>query len=107
MKDIRQQWKALAADRNINSRDMAALAIYRSLKKGEGKEGAISRLRKSFKPVTNTVCLENGAAPYHALYLALWGIKYSANLIKWLDEEDAQAILSLVKEIKIKGGNIE
>lgn len=105
MKDIRQQWKALAEKREIKSEDIAALCIYRALVKNEGKEGAISRLRKSFNPVTNPVKIENGAAPYFALSTALWSVKYSTLLV-WLDEEDKAAVVALSKEIKIKGKEI-
>lgn len=105
MKDIRQQWKALAAERKINREDIAALCIYRSLTKNEGKEGAIGRLRKSFNPITNSTKLDNGAAPYYALSLALWCVKYST-ILSWMDEEDKQQVLSIAKEIKIKVGEI-
>jgi hypothetical protein len=105
MKDIRQQWKALAEKREIKSEDIAALCIYRALVKNEGKEGAIARLRKSFNPVTNPVKIENGAAPYFALSTALWSVKYST-LLTWLDEEGKTAVVALSKEIKIKDKEI-
>jgi len=91
MKDIRQNWKALAADRNIKSEDIAALCIYRALVKEQGIEGALSRLRKSFKPITNPVKLANGADPDLALKNALWLTRYSA-LSKWLTEEEFKPI---------------
>lgn len=105
MKDIRQQWKALAQKREINREDIAALCIYRALVKEQGKEGAIFRLHKSFKPITNLVKLENGAYPYGALDIALWMIKRST-FITWLDEEEKEKLLALAKEIKIKGKEI-
>jgi len=105
-KDIRPLWKALAEERKITKEDIAALCIYRALVKEQGKEGAISRLQRAFKPVTNTVKLENGAAPYGALDSALWLVKRST-FITWLDEEPKQAVLALAKEIKIKDGSIQ
>lgn len=105
MKDIRQNWKALAADRKITREDIAALCLYRALVKEQGKEGAISRLRKSFKAITNPVKLENGAYPFGALESSLWSIRHST-LITWLDEEEKQAMLTLAKEIKVKGKEI-
>jgi len=105
-KDIRPQWKALAAERKITREDIAALCIYRSLIKGEGKEGAISRLRKSFSPITNPVKLENGAYPYGSLASALWMTKHST-FITWLDDESKQSLLILAKEIKVVMGDIK
>lgn len=105
MNNISQQWKAFAKKREIKSGDIAALCIYRALAENEGKEGAIRRLRKSFSPITNPVKIENGAAPYFALSTALWSVKYSI-LLTWLDEKDKNEIVSLSKEIKIKGKEI-
>lgn len=105
MKDIRQQWKALAEKREIKSEDIAALCIYRALVKNEGKEGAILRLRKSFNPVTNPVKIENGAAPYFSLSTALWAVKYST-VLTWLDETEKQSLIAIAKEIKIKDKEI-
>jgi len=104
--DIRAQWKALAASREITREDIAALCIYRSMYTGEGKEGAISRLQKSFKPISNLVKLENGAYPYGALDTALWLAKKST-LVSWLTEEERTELLSIAKEIKIKGKEIQ
>lgn len=104
-KDIRPQWKALAQERKITSSDIAALCIYRSLIKGEGKEGAISRLEKAFKPISNPVKIENGAHPYGSLQSALWSIKYS-NFIEWLDEPQKAGIIAMAKDIKIRGGEL-
>jgi len=98
MLDIRPQWKKLSADKKIQASDMAALCIYRSYVKGEGKEGAISRLKKSFYPITNTVKLENGAAPNGALLSALWTIRNST-FISWLPETDAKYLIEIGKEI--------
>jgi len=106
MKDIRQNWKALAAERKITSQDIAALCIYRALHKEQGKEGSIERLRKSFKPITNTIKLDNGAYPYGALSSALWMVKHST-LITWLDEADQKAMLDLAREIKPQGSDIK
>ena len=99
MKDIRQNWKALAADRKITSEDIAALCIYRALVKEQGIEGALSRLRKSFKPITNPVKLENGADPNLALKNSLWSVKYSA-IKGWLTEEEFKPILEMAAEIR-------
>lgn len=106
MKDIRQNWKALAADRKITREDIAALCLYRALVKGQGKEGAISRLQKAFKAITNPIKLENGAYPYGALESSLWAIKHST-LVAWLDEDEKTSLLALAKEIKVKGKEIQ
>lgn len=105
MKNIRQQWKAFATARKITSRDIAALCIYRSLLKrdeaipqGYGKEGAIKRLRKSFKPITNTVKLENGCTPFCTMVESLRLIKYS-EVFKWLDEADQKEMQALATEL--------
>lgn len=106
MKNIRKQWKAHASAQKISSRDIAALCIYRSLLKhgnetlpqGYGKEGAIQRLRKSFKPITNTVKLENGCTPFCTLVESLRLIKYS-EVYSWLDEADQKDMLALASEL--------
>ena len=111
MKDIRQQWKALAAARKITPKDVAALCVYRALLKtpdvdtlrtaitqGYGKEGAIHRLLKSFKPITNQVKLSNGAEPYGCLMTSLRLAKYS-EVYSWLDEEDKVLLQNLATEI--------
>ena len=105
-KDIRPQWKALAKERKLDSSDMAALCIYRSMIKGEGKEGAISRMHKSFKPITNPAKLENGAHPYGSLSSALWSIKYST-FITWLDEDTKTTLFAIAKDIKAMGKEIK
>jgi len=96
--DIRQQWKALAVNRTISKEDIAALCIYRALVKEQGKEGAISRLRKSFKPITNPVKLANGADPNFSLKMALWGTRHSV-LITWLEPEEQKILGDLSKEL--------
>ena len=101
-KDIRPQWKTLAQERKITKEDIAALCIYRSLIKGEGKEGAISRLKKAFKPITNTTKLENGADPQGALKSAIWSIKYS-KFAEWLDKDELAALLEAAKKTKDAG----
>lgn len=102
IKDIRPQWKALAAAREITREDIAALCVYRALRKEQVPEGAKSRLHKSFKPITNKVKLENGAYPYGALESALNSIKYS-NFAKWLDKEELEQMLDAVKATKNAG----
>lgn len=106
MKDIRQQWKALAAERKIKSEDIAALCIYRALVKNEGKEGAIARLRKSFNPVTNTIKIQNGAAPYYALSVSLWRVKHSS-LFSWLSDEEKETLVAISRDIKVRTGDIQ
>lgn len=105
MTDIRQQWKALAAERKITREDIAALALYKTLFKGQGKEDAIARLRKSFISITNLIKLQNGAYPYGALESALWSVKYSA-VYSWLQEDEKEKLVALAKEIKIRGSEI-
>jgi hypothetical protein len=103
MKDIRQQWKAHAASKKITSQDIAALCIYRSLVKEQGEEGALSRLKKSFTPVTNPVKLANGASPMFSMRQALWMVKNSV-FTEWLTDEEYKPIgeiaLSLHRSIK-------
>lgn len=105
MKDIRQNWKALAAKKEITRSDIAALCIYRSLLKDEGKEGAISRLKGSFRPITNPIKLDNGAYPYGSLRFALSELR-SSHLISWLDLDDAAKILDIAKSINAWGKDI-
>ena len=102
MKDIRTQWKALAAARNIKSEDIAALCIYRALLKEQVPEGAKSRLHKSFKPITNANKLANGAYPYGALETAVNSIRYST-FASWLDEEELKQLLEAAKTTRMAG----
>ena len=102
MKDIRPQWKAFAANRNITSQDITALCVYRAVIKGQVPEGAKSRLHKSFKPITNTVKLANGAYPHAALETAVNSIKYST-VASWLDKEELDQLLEAVKTTKTAG----
>ncbi len=106
MKDIRQQWKALAADRKITSEDIAALCIYRALFNEQGKEDSVDRLSKSFKPITNQVKLDNGIHPYGSLSIALNLVKRST-LFTWLDEADQKTMLDLAREIRPYGNEIK
>lgn len=103
MKDIRQEWKAHAASKQITSEDIAALCIYRTLVKEQSEEDALSRLKKSFTPVTNPVKLANGANPIHSLRNALWMVKNSV-FAEWLTDEEYKPIgeiaLSLHRSIK-------
>jgi hypothetical protein len=99
MKDIRQQWKALASTRKITTKDIAALCVYRALlKMPDSKPLAITRLNKSFKPISNPVKIVNGADPHGALLSALRMTKYSS-VYSWLDEEDAKKLYDLSIEI--------
>lgn len=97
--DIRAQWKALASQKIITKEDIAALCIYRSMIKGEGKEGAISRLKKAFFPITNSIKLENGMDPYGALKSAIWGSRYSA-VLTWLTPQEKADLQSLATELQ-------
>jgi hypothetical protein len=101
-KDIRAQWKALAADRKITKEDIAALCIYRAMVKEQVPEGAVSRLHRSFKPITNKVKLDNGAAPYAALESAVNSIKYS-KFAEWLNKDELNALLEAAKATKAAG----
>jgi hypothetical protein len=97
IKDIRPQWKALAAKREITSEDIATLCIYRAVYKEQILEGAKTRLQKSFSPITNPVKLENGAVAYGAMITALNSIKYS-HFAEWLDKEELQQLIDAAKE---------
>ena len=100
--DVRENWKALAADRKITSSDIAALCIYRSMLRGEGATGAESRLRKSFFPITNKVKLDNGAAPFGSLNSALWQIRHST-FFSWLTPLEQEAMWNIVQELRKSG----
>lgn len=95
--DIRPQWKALAADRKNTKEDIVALVLYRSMLKGGVKEDVLARLRKSFKPITNIVKLDNGAYPYGSLQEALRMVKYST-VIQWLTPDEGKALLALAQD---------
>jgi len=97
IKDIRPQWKALAAKREITKEDIAALCIYRAVFKGQIPEGAKTRLHKSFKPITSPIKLNNGADPHGALITALNSVKYS-HFADWLDKEELQQLIDAAKE---------
>jgi hypothetical protein len=102
MKDIRTQWKALAAARKITREDIAALCIYRAMLKEQVPEGAKSKLHKSFKPITNAAKLANGAYPYAALESAVNSIKYSA-FANWLDEAEMKQLVEAAKTTRMAG----
>jgi hypothetical protein len=96
--DIREKWKALAADRKITKEDIAALCIYRSLIKDEGLDGAKGRLYKAFTPVSNPIKLENGTRPYGSLSQAVACIKWS-NVITWLDTDEAKVVSEMAQTL--------
>ncbi len=96
MKDIRTQWKALAAAKEITREDIAALCLYRTLFVEKDAEEAKSRLFTAFAPITNQIKLDNGALPRESLRYALNSIKYS-KIAKWLDPEDLAKMLELAK----------
>jgi len=102
MKDIRTQWKAHAAERKITREDIAALCIYRALVKEQVPTGAKSRLHKSFKPITNTVKLENGADPYGSLKSAVNSVRYSI-FAQWLDKEELEMLVEAAKSTRMAG----
>lgn len=102
LKDIRPQWKVLAANREITKEDIAALCIYRAVYKGQIPEGAKTRLQRSFKPITNTVKLENGADPHGAMTTAINSIKYS-HFAEWLDKEELQQLIVAARETQKAG----
>lgn len=103
MKDVRQEWKAHAASKKITSQDIAALCIYRTLVKEQNEEAALSRLKKSFTPVTNPIKLANGANPTASLKNALWMVKNSV-FVEWLTAEEYKPLgemaLALHRSIK-------
>lgn len=96
--DIRRNWKSLADKKDISSADMAALCVYRSLIKGQGKEGAISRLRKAFRPITNPVRLANGTDAHMSVKSSLRGIPYST-FAGWLTKEELKDVTTMAQEI--------
>jgi len=94
--DIRAQWKALAAKKEITKEDMAALCLYRSLIKDQGLEGAVSRLKKSFSPLKNQVKIDNTDHIYGTMFRAIHMAKYS-HLAKWITKKELDNLLVLVK----------
>jgi hypothetical protein len=96
--DIRRNWKALAEKKAISSSDMAALCVYRSLVKGQGKEGAIGRLQKAFGPITNPVKLANGMEAHMSVKSSLRGIPYST-FAGWLTKDELKAVTTMAQEI--------
>ncbi len=102
MKDIRTQWKALAAAKSITREDIAALCLYRTLVREAEEPTAAQRLRKSFSPITNKNKLANGSRPFESLEYALRTIKYSS-FAKWLDEEDLNKMTELAKKTATEG----
>ena len=115
--DIRPQWKELAGKKCLSSSDMAALHIYRAIIKGEGAEGAKSRLKKAFKPVTCPRKLGGGAHPWGGYQAALYGISYlswrydaetrkGANVrilttaATWLNESELKTLLEIAEQLK-------
>jgi hypothetical protein len=104
--DIRPKWKALAATRKITSADIVALCIYRAIIRGEGKVGAITRLAKSFTPVTNPIKLQNGAHTWHGLASGLL-MSRKTPILGWLTEAEGMEILALAKSIDVSGKEIK
>lgn len=96
--DIRPQWRMLAKERKITKEDIAALCLYRSLIKGGIKEDTLARLRKSFKPISSQIKLDNGAYPYGSLQEAIRMVKYS-NLAQWLTKDEAALLHSLGQNV--------
>jgi hypothetical protein len=73
MTNIRAFWKQLADKKEITRNDIAALCLLKALRKDDPSL-AVNYLKESFKPVTNTIKLANGAYPYYALWDALCGV---------------------------------
>ena len=118
--DIRPQWKELAGKKELTSSDMAALHIYRAIVKGEGLEGAKSRLKKAFRPITSEKKLINGAQAWGGYQAALHGISYlswrynaetrkGANVkvyttaATWLNESELKTLLEIAEQLKKEG----
>lgn len=102
IKDIRPQWKALAASRQITKEDIAAYCIWKSLYNDQIPESTKERLLKSFSPITNKIKLENGADARGALRVAINSLKYS-NVAQWLDEDELKLLLEEAKILKTLG----
>ncbi len=96
--DIRPKWKALAQERKITKEDISALCLYRALTQLDGREEALARLFKAFKPITNNVKLTNGAARYGALKEALRMFQYSA-VATWLTPDESKKLQALGQEL--------
>lgn len=100
MKDIRQQWKALASEKKITAIDVAALCVYRALldTEADAKATATALLLKAFAPVTNQIKLDNGATPRYSMLSALRLVKYS-KVYEWLPEENRNDLAALALEL--------
>jgi hypothetical protein len=98
---VKAIWKTLADAKKITSQDVAALCLLRSLKSND-TENTRARLLRAFKPITNKIKLENGAAPFGALELALRWLKYS-EFAKQLPEDTQKQMEALAKETLSKG----
>jgi hypothetical protein len=112
--DITAKWKALAADRKITSADVAARCIHLAISQGEGRDGAISRLKKAFTPVTNPVKLANGAAPYYSLYIVQLKIitevknnRGNVEVLKWLTSEEREEIRAITNSFSVFSKDME
>lgn len=103
--DIRDEWKALAASRKITAPDIAALCIYRAMIHGQGKDGAIAQLKKSFTPVTNPIKLSNGVLPNNGLYYALATLTisfrqgYGPIFLNWITKDEKQELAEIAASI--------
>lgn len=102
MKDIRENWKTLSAERRIEREDIAAYCIYKTLVKGYDKGHAKAKLLKAFKPISNINKLSNGVRPYNSLEESLRLIKYSA-FSKWLEKDEMQILFDMSKDILSEG----
>lgn len=77
MNAFTKKWKELAANRSFSSADMATYALSKAVHEAERTqqdplELAKIYIKKSFKPVTKSIKLANGAYPYAALCDALF-----------------------------------
>ena len=113
--EIREKWKDLAHKKELTSSDMAALHIYRALMKGEGKEGAIRRLKTAFRPIEKQSKIAGGALPWGALKSALSDIVWLGHkwqngsfqevwnyctFASWMQKHEIDKMLELIKEIQ-------
>jgi len=105
MANIKEFWKQLADKKTIASNDVAVLCILKAFHQ-EDPELAKVYLSKSFKPITNTTKLANGAYPRYALWMALTSVP-SSKLFAILTDEEKEKTKALATSLKGSYGEVK
>jgi hypothetical protein len=104
MTNIREFWKQLANKKEITRADIAALCLLKALRQEDPALAKIY-LNQSFKPITNTVKIANGAYPRYALWSAL-GSADSCQTSKQLTDEEKKALKVLASSLNGSFGEV-